>query len=457
MAVTFTKAVKESLKLRLALDGPAGSGKSYSALRIGAYLARQSGGRLRVIDSERQSAKLYADEFDFDHCDLDGDYSPERYIEAIDAACADGKCGCLIIDSMSHAWDGVGGVLEKVDNFNDREKFSKGWRQVTPIHNRLVDAVLRSDTHVIVTLRTKIDYVQEKNEQGRTQIVKKGLKPVQREGVDYEFTIVGDMEDQQMLISKTRCKELTGKRFVRPGEDVAGIIWTWLNAGEKPAAKPAPAFTPASTPANTTPAATPAEKPAEKPLSDDEYTSFLEDFDAAAAERNLDVDTAMLVLADAFMKLMGSSSTPSASVADKCLAALRDGKWDSVITKRFEALKAACQTPPAAPAGDAPAAPPSEPQPAPQKLTSEIMARIGTIDSFEQFNTMSIDLAGPAVNDVEFAHGIKKAVQNIQRVGRENHISKIKLREWAMAIAGGTFDWATGKVTAKPQDQAKAA
>jgi hypothetical protein len=225
---TFTKAVKQQEKLRLALDGPAGSGKTWTALIIASDIADRTGGRVAVIDSERSSARKYAADFDFDHLTLP-DWSPHTYMGALRAA-EDAGYAVVVIDSFSHAWEGV---LELKDNATARSRsknsYTEGWREATPVHNQLVDAVLRYDGHVIATLRTKTEYVIGDD----SSIRKVGLKPIQREGVDFEFDVVGDMTaENSMVISKTRCSALAGQVIRKPDRRLAETLWNWLNDGE---------------------------------------------------------------------------------------------------------------------------------------------------------------------------------------------------------------------------------
>lgn len=227
----FKKATKEQLKARIALIGPSGSGKSYTALR----LAEAFGGRVAVIDTENRSASLYADEFDFDTLALSS-VSPQSYVKAIRAAEESGY-DTLIIDSLSHAWIGKDGALAMVEKAKVRYSGNKwaAWREVTPHHNTLVDALAWCRCHLIVSVRSKTLYDVQKDDQGKVKPVKIGLAPVQRDGLEYEFDIVGDLDlDHNLVISKTRCKALDGQVIAKPGKELANTILDWLNAGAKP-------------------------------------------------------------------------------------------------------------------------------------------------------------------------------------------------------------------------------
>ncbi len=228
MALEFKKATKTQARLRMALIGPAGSGKTYSALAIATNL----GSSVAVIDTERGSASKYADVFAFDSLELES-FSPDLYVEAIQSAERAGY-DVLVIDSLSHAWMGKDGALEQVDAAAKRERGNSfgAWRNVTPKHNALIDAIVGSKCHIISTMRSKTEYAQEKDDRGRTVIKKIGLAPIQRDGIDFEHDVVGDMDqDNNLLITKSRCQKLTNKVINKPGKDVAEILKAWLTDG----------------------------------------------------------------------------------------------------------------------------------------------------------------------------------------------------------------------------------
>lgn len=240
----FKKATKRQAKARIAIDGPSGSGKTYSALIAAQVLAR--GGQVAVVDTERGSASLYADLFEFDVLELDR-FDPRVYVEAIQAA-EEAGYAVIVLDSLSHAWEGEGGALDLVDDASKRSKSGNSftaWKDVTPLHRRLVDAMLQSKAHVIATMRTKMEYVQEKDERtGKTVIRKVGMAPIQRQGIEYEFTIVGDMDiEHNLIISKSRCAEMADAVVSKPDAKFWKRFADWLNSGEEPeeTASPDPA------------------------------------------------------------------------------------------------------------------------------------------------------------------------------------------------------------------------
>lgn len=339
---TFQKAVKQQEKLRMALDGPAGAGKTWTALIIGSYLAEQTGGRIAVIDSERSSAKKYASDFDFDHLTLP-DWSPHTYMGAVRSATEQGYA-VIIIDSFSHAWEGV---LELKDNATARSRsknsYTEGWREATPVHSQLVDTVLRADAHVIATLRTKTEYVI--NDKGGVDKI--GLKPVQREGVDFEFDVVGDMTaENAMVISKTRCSALTGQVIRKPDQRIAETLWAWLNDGDPYVAPPAP-------PAMADEAQLEAIFSRARSLDDAAKAALGEWRDAegltikAGALSAVDADRVIAKLAEIGDQDRGGAEAPDPSDVDEAEGAPDDGE------------SAGAADPPAAPAPTADPAPPA--------------------------------------------------------------------------------------------------
>ena len=226
----FKKATKKQAKARIGLIGPSGAGKTYTALALAAGL----GVGIAVIDTERGSASKYSDKFDFDVLELTS-FHPQNYIDGIKAA---GQAGydVLIIDSLSHAWAGTDGALELADKNSAKYTGNKwaAWRDVTPLHNRLVEAIITSPCHIIATMRAKMQYIQTQDDKGKTIIKKVGVEPIQRDGMEYEFDIVADMDiDHNLIISKTRCEALDGLVLNKPGKDLAEKIKAWLTDGDQ--------------------------------------------------------------------------------------------------------------------------------------------------------------------------------------------------------------------------------
>lgn len=231
----FKKAVKSESKLRLAIAGPSGSGKTFSGLAIATGLAQ--GGPIAVIDTEHGSASKYADMFDFDVAEMTAPYHPDKYVRAIKEAQEAGY-KVLILDSLTHAWNGEGGLLTIVEEIAARMKTSNtyaAWKDATPIQNRLVEAMLSADMHIIATMRSKQEYVLEQVERGgRTISVPKkvGMAPVQRDGMEYEMDIFLDMDiDNNAIVQKTRCPAISGKVFNKPNGELSKLLLEWLGSG----------------------------------------------------------------------------------------------------------------------------------------------------------------------------------------------------------------------------------
>ena len=229
----FHKAERKKGKLRLAIAGPAGSGKTYSALLIALGL----GGRIAMIDTERGSGELYDHLGEYDACTIHPPFEPKKYVDTIRAA-EDLGYETIIIDSLSHAWVGQGGLLDVHGHIADKTGNSwSAWRQVTPKHNELVDAMLQSKCHIIATMRSKMEYAQVE-ENGKKQVKKLGMSPIQRDGMEYEFTVFIDLDQQHTATTtKDRTTLFDGQYFV-PTVETGKTLLAWLenNGQAAPAA-----------------------------------------------------------------------------------------------------------------------------------------------------------------------------------------------------------------------------
>ena len=233
----FRKAEKRRAKLRLALMGPAGSGKTFTALRVARGLVGENG-RIALLDTEHGSSEKYAGEHDFDVCPIDR-YSPADYLRVIQAA-EEAGYDCLIIDSLSHEWAGEGGILNFVDNDPGRNKFSSAWGKATPMHLKFIESILKPKMHIIGTLRVKMAYEIITNDRGKKEPVKIGLAPVTRAGMEYEFDVLGAIDlDGTLTVQKTRCSALRDYRERFAGEAFGETLRAWLEDGTAPVA-PAP-------------------------------------------------------------------------------------------------------------------------------------------------------------------------------------------------------------------------
>lgn len=221
-------ATRKQAKIKLALQGPSGSGKTFSALQM-AFGLSNDWNKIAVIDTENHSADLYAHLGSFNVLPLEKPFSPERYIEAI-AVCESAGMDVIILDSITHEWDGSGGILD-IHQAMTGNSFTN-WSKVTPRHNAFVQKFLQSSCHIIATIRTKQDYVlSEKN--GKMVPEKVGLKAVTREGMDFEFTLVFDLDIKHMAsASKDRTGLFMDKPEARITSEMGQKILQWCNEGK---------------------------------------------------------------------------------------------------------------------------------------------------------------------------------------------------------------------------------
>lgn len=235
---TFQKAERHKAKARLGIAGPSGSGKTYTALRIASAWAAALGGRVAVIDTEPVgdgvgSASLYADTFDFDTLLLQPPYHPQRFADAIRDAAAEGYV-VTVIDGITPAWDGPGGVQEIVERAGG--EFRHWGSHGNPAHQILVDAITNAPNHVITTMRSKMTYAMEEKEKAngfkKNDVVKLGMRPIQRDTIEYEHSIFGQVDEAHNLrITKSRNRDLQDKVFPEAGEEFAMILLQWLERG----------------------------------------------------------------------------------------------------------------------------------------------------------------------------------------------------------------------------------
>lgn len=273
MGSNFQKVERLKSKLRLALTGVSGSGKTLGGLYI-AYGMTGAWSKIALIDTEHERARLYANRSDlhtgeFLYCPMDPPYSAERYKALVkEAADIVGPDGVVIIDSFSHAWNNEGGILDAKDRIASRQGQTSytAWNEAGKLQNNLVNTILAVDCHTIVTMRSKMDYVMEMDDRGKQKPVKVGLAPVQRDDTEYEFDIVLDIARNHVA---TASKDVT---FLDNYGDVINIelgqkLKTWLDNGVEPEPKKPtvkadkPKQTPPPTPETKKPAPTPPTAP----------------------------------------------------------------------------------------------------------------------------------------------------------------------------------------------------
>jgi hypothetical protein len=221
------KAERKKAKLRLGIAAPSGAGKTYSAL----LLAFGLGGKVGLIDTEHGSGDLYAHLGDYDIIGIEAPYTVTKYTQAIKAFEQAGY-NTVIIDSLSHAWSGDGGLLDKQGKMADRGTNSfAAWRTITPEHNALVDAMLSSPCHIIATMRAKQEYVLETNSKGKQEPKKVGMAPVQREGMEYEFTVMLDVDMNHIASASKDRTSLFDGQYMKITPDTGAMLLAWLETG----------------------------------------------------------------------------------------------------------------------------------------------------------------------------------------------------------------------------------
>lgn len=222
--MNLRQSSKKQAKIKMAIQGCAGSGKTYSSLLL-AYGISNDWSKIAVIDSENNSADLYSHLGSYNVLSLQGNFSPENYVEAMEI-CEKAGMEVIIIDSMSQCWDYL---LECHSNMQGNS--FTNWGKITPRQNAFVQKILQSKSHIICTLRTKQDYVlSEKN--GKMVPEKVGLKSVMRDGIDYEFTIVFDVDMKHNVIaSKDRTGLFMGKTEFVISTSIGKRILEWCNDG----------------------------------------------------------------------------------------------------------------------------------------------------------------------------------------------------------------------------------
>jgi len=260
MTLTIRDAVQANLKARIGLIAPAKGGKTFTMLTfLFGMKALGMASKIGVIDTEHRSASKYKRDFGpFRVIEMEDNFSPEQYVEALRLLAEDG-CDAVGVDSLSHAWAGKGGALELKDKFSRQREFNDytAWGPVTALHIRMIEAMLSYPGHLIATMRSKMEYVMEKDPiTGKNVVRKVGLQPLQRDGMEFEFDIIGDInQDHELTIAGTRCRALDGYQKTKPGPEPMKTLKAWLESDEAVQAKASPPSVPAqvATPLATAP------------------------------------------------------------------------------------------------------------------------------------------------------------------------------------------------------------
>jgi KaiC/GvpD/RAD55 family RecA-like ATPase len=241
MANLFKRAQRRKAFLKIAITGPSGSGKTYSALLVALGLAGNDG-KVAVIDTENASADLYADLGEYDTLTLSAPFTVAKYLTGINAA-VDAGYDVLVIDSLTHEWEGQGGLLAQKETMDRKGGNSfTNFQTITKQHNEFIAAMLQSDIHIVATMRSKVQYALESDDKGKTSVAKKGMAPVQREGMDYEFTTVFDLDRyHQASITKDRTGLFDGISEMLSKKQ-GKVLVDWLNSASDEVPTPATAI-----------------------------------------------------------------------------------------------------------------------------------------------------------------------------------------------------------------------
>jgi len=222
----FKKATRSQVYLKLAITGPTGSGKTYSALRLATGLLEGTGKRIAGIDTENESMSLYSEQFDFDVLPISPPFDHEKFSDAVLLALKE-DYGAVIIDSSSHFWEGILEYKARLDSRPGSNSYTN-WNEAGKKFSTIITAVLQSKIHVICCMRSKMDYVMETNERGKQQPKKVGLAPMMRDGIEYEFTSVFDVAlNHECICTKDRTSMFTDKIF-QITEGTGTQIRDWL-------------------------------------------------------------------------------------------------------------------------------------------------------------------------------------------------------------------------------------
>lgn len=228
MINVLRKATRKKAKIRLGLSAVSGGGKTYSALLVAKGICGDWS-KVAIIDSENSSADLYAHLGDYNVLPLTAPFTPERYIDAI-KTCEKAGMEVIIVDSITHEWDGKGGCLEIVESLGGKYQ---DWAKVTPRHQAFIDSITQSLCHVITTVRRKQDYEMTKDNTGKVKVEKSGLREVTREGFEYELTINLELDIRHhATASKDRTGLFMGKPAFTPDEKTGELIAQWCEQGE---------------------------------------------------------------------------------------------------------------------------------------------------------------------------------------------------------------------------------
>lgn len=228
---SFRKAERKKAKAKIAVVGASGSGKTMTSILIARGLVGDAG-KIAMIDTEQGSGELYSHITDYDVARINAPYVPTKLIDGIHDA-EEAGYDVLIIDSLSPFWSGAGGLLEMKTSVEQRGKNSwAAWADITPIYNRMMETIITSNIHIIATMRTKTEWLVDPSKgDGKSKVTKVGTAPVQRDGAEYEFTIVFMLDQAHSAVASKDRTGIFDISVFKPGKETGKMIRDWLESG----------------------------------------------------------------------------------------------------------------------------------------------------------------------------------------------------------------------------------
>lgn len=236
-------AQRPKLAARALFQGPQGSGKTWTALSVARQMAVHPDGSpatVLMIDTERESSLTYADVFTFKHLPWQAPYDTAELTTTLDTLATHGAPNIgvdplgpddvLVIDSMSHFWQGTGGILDIAHG-----RVQGGWDKARPIHNALVEQLLAMPCHVLLCARMKNTVLV--SEGGKT-VETIGLTITQDDTLAYELNVVLQLDmDHSATVVKSRTTAVPVGRVYPGGHEtkLAADYTEWLAGGIPPA------------------------------------------------------------------------------------------------------------------------------------------------------------------------------------------------------------------------------
>ena len=322
------KAEKSAVKLKIAVQGPSGSGKTWGALALAYNLWPK--GKICLIDTENESASLYADRWNFDTIPLHEPFTTDRYIQAINTV-IDGGYDVVIIDSITPQWDGVGGILRRKEELDKRPGSNSyaNWASFTPEHEAFKQKLIQSPIHLVATMRSKQEYALQADDKGKMKPVKLGLAPIQRDGMDFEFSQVWDVQmDHKAMLSKNRTGLFEGELVDLGDPKIAERLRAWLESGKVVEKPTVPASTTKTTSGSETGTSTPSTTTAGVPDGTQVMMDRAKELHTLADIGHGGVNKDQL---QAFLKEIGyQPQFEGGKPVNTWLAAIRQGKYDDL-------------------------------------------------------------------------------------------------------------------------------